>query len=173
MIISVDQAKELVDLNGWADKKIQMKLDAIESVIRKYTNNNFQNRCIRSICSVIVTKLFGSITGLKVGDTIEINNSRFSDGLHVVEAIEGNFITVESNLLDEPQVFVTKVEYPADVIQCAVDLLEWSVKYGGKVGVKSETLSRHSVTYEDSAALFMGYPTGILNGLKLHMKARF
>mgnify|MGYP003301199862 CR=1 FL=1 len=173
MIISVEQAKELVDLSGWTEKKIQMKLDAIESVIRKYTHNNFQNRALRADCSIIATKIYGKIPGLKVGDTIEINESWFSDGLHVVEAIEDVYITVDSQLLDEPHALVTKVEYPADVVECAVDLLEWSVNYGGKVGIKSETLSRHSVTYEDSATLFMGYPTGVLNGLKLHMKARF
>jgi len=67
---------------------------------------------------------------------------------------------------------VTKIHYPADVIQCAVDLYKWKQDMGDKVGVKSETLSRHSVTYEDSATLFMGYPVGILNGLSLHNKAR-
>lgn len=173
MIISVEQAKELVDLNGWTDKKIQMKLDAIESVIRAYTHNNFQNRSLRAECSVIAPKLYGSVPGLKVGDTVEINDSCFSDGLYVVEAIEEKMITVDKQLLDESHALVTKVEYPADVVNFLVELLEWSVNYGGKVGVKSETLSRHSVTYEDSATLFMGYPIGILNGLKLHMKARF
>lgn len=173
MIISVEQAKELVDLNGWTDKKIQMKLDALESVIRAYTHNNFQKRSIRAVCQVMQTKLYGKIPGLKVGDTIEINESCFSDGLHVVTEIEEDFIVVGEQLLDESHALVTKVEYPADVVECAVDLLEWTVNYGGKVGIKSETLSRHSVTYEDSTMLFMGYPTGILNGLKLHMKARF
>ena len=173
MIISVEQAKELVDLNGWSDKKIQMKLDALESVIRAYTHNNFQNRSLRAECSVIATKLYGSVPGLKVGDTVEINDSCFSDGLYVVEAIEEKMITVDKQLLDESHALVTKVEYPADVVNCLVELLEWSVNYGGKVGVKSETLSRHSVTYEDSATLFNGYPIGILNGLKLHVKARF
>jgi len=43
---------------------------------------------------------------------------------------------------------------------------------GDKVGIKSETISRHSVTYEDSATLYMGYPVGILNGLNLYKKAR-
>ena len=82
-------------------------------------------------------------------------------------------ITVDKPLIDESHVLVTKVEYPADVIDCVVELMEWNLNFGGKVGIKSETLSRHSVTYEDSATLFMGYPVGILNGLKLHVKARF
>ena len=71
---------------------------------------------------------------------------------------------------------MTKIEYPKDVIQCAIDLFEWKRNFGDKIGIKSEseTLSRHSesVTYEDSTALFMGYPLGILKGLSLHKKAR-
>lgn len=173
MIISVDQAKKLIGLKNWSDERIQMKLDAIEQVIRSYTHNNFQNRGIRAECAVIAQKVYGYVPGLNVGDTIQISESRFNNGLFVVEAIEGNLITLDKSLIDESHVLVTKVEYPADVVDCVVELMEWHLNYGGKVGIKSETLSRHSVTYEDSATLFMGYPVGILNGLKLHMKARF
>lgn len=173
MIISVEQAKELIDLNGWTDKRIKMKLDAIEQTIRSYTHNNFQNRSIRSECAVMSQKVYGNVPGLNVGDTIQITESRFNNSLHVVEAIDGNFITVDNTLIDESLALVTKVEYPADVTDIVVELMEWSKNFGGKVGIKSETLSRHSVTYEDSATLFMGYPVGILNGLKLYMKARF
>lgn len=173
MIISVEQAKKLIDLKNWSDERIKMKLDAIEQVIRSYTHNNFQNRGIRADCSVIAQQVFGNVPGLNVGNTIQITESRFNSGLYVVEAIEDDIITVDKDLLDESHVLVTKVEYPADVIDCVVSLMEWTVNYSGKVGVKSETLSRHSVTYEDSATLFMGFPVGILNGLKLHMKARF
>ena len=67
---------------------------------------------------------------------------------------------------------VCLLEYPADVIKCAVDLFKWKQDMGENVGIKSETISRHSVTYEDSATLFMGYPVGILNGLNLYKKAR-
>lgn len=174
MIISVENAKKLVDnLSKWSDEKIQMKLDGIENVIRERTHNNFQKRSFRSDCAVVSRQIYGVVPGLKAGDTIQITESRFNEGLFVVEGLDEKFITVDKDLIDEPHVLVTKVEYPADVVDCAVKLLEWETKHGGKVGVKSETLSRHSVTYEDSTTLFMGYPVGILNGLHMHMKARF
>ena len=173
MIISVDQAKKLIGLKNWSDEKIKMKLDAIEQTIREYTHNNFQNRNIRSECALMTQKIYGHVPGINVGDTIQISESRFNNGLYVVDSIEGNFIILDKELIDESQVLVTKVEYPADVIDCVVELMEWHLNFGGKVGIKSETLSRHSVTYEDSATLFMGYPVGILNGLKLYKKARF
>lgn len=175
MIISVEQAKTLIDLNDWTDAKIEMKLKAIEQTIRAYTNNNFQDRGYRVQASIVngILKPKSTIP-FAVGDTLQVSESKLNNGLYTIIGIASNAaITVSDHLKDEGIVLVTKVVYPADVIECCIDLLEWSKEFGGKVGIKSETLSRHSVTYEDSATLFMGYPIGILNGLKLHKKARF
>lgn len=174
MIISVDEVKKEVNLNGWTDERISRKLKAIEQVIRKYTNNNFQNRNIRSECKIVSQRLYGvNVPNLTVGNTIQISESKLNDGLYVIKKIEDNFITLDCNLIDESHALVTRVVYPEDVVDCAINLLEWSKKFGGKVGVKSETLSRHTVTYEDSATLYDGYPVGLLSGLKKYRKARF
>lgn len=172
MIISVEEAKELVNLNGWTDKKIERKLKAIEQTIRRYTNNSFQNRGIRADCAVMSQNIIGYVPGINVGDTIQISESRLNKGLHVVVSVDESMIAVDTDLTDESHVLVTKIHYPEDIADCAVKLLEWEAKNGAKVGIKSETLSRHSVTYEDSSTLFMGYPVGILNGLKLYRLAR-
>lgn len=175
MILSVEQAKKLIDLKGWTDEKIEMKLKAIEQTIRSYTNNNFQNRFIRSECAVMAQKLYGvNVPGLNVGDTIQISESRFNDGLHVITETEGNLITVEDDLIDESHALITKVIYPDDVIDCCINLMEWEVNNRGKVGIKSETLSRHSVTYfdQDSNNQVMGYPVSLLGCLKAYKKAR-
>lgn len=175
MIISVEKAKELIDLSEWTDEKIGMKLAAIEQAIRSYTNNNFQHRRIRANCQVMAQKIYGSIPSLKVGDTIQISGSIYNDGLHVTTEIGEEFISVEELLIDESQVLVTKVDYPADVIDCCLNLMEWEVKNRGKVGVQSETLSRHSVTYynQDAANQVMGYPVSLMGCLKAYRKARF
>ena len=174
MIISVRDLKKEVELNGWTDEKIARKLKAIECAIRKYTNNNFQDRTIRSECELMSQKLYGvSVPNLKVGDTIQVSESMFNDGIYVIKSIENKFIELDQALIDESHALVTKVVYPDDVVDCALNLLEWSHKFGGKVGVKSETLSRHSVTYEDSATLYDGYPVGLLNCLNKYRKARF
>lgn len=174
MIISVEQAKALIDLADWKDEKIEMKLKAVEQTIRAYTNNNFQVRGYRVQASITNGVLVSETPiPFSIGDTIQISESRLNGGLYTIQATEGTAITVSENLKDEDAVLVTKIAYPADVIDCCLNLLEWSKNYGGKVGIKSETLSRHSVTYEDSGTLFMGFPVGILNGLKLYKKARF
>ena len=174
MIISVEEAKENIGFKNWTDEKIERKLKAIEQTVRSYTNNNFQNRFIRSGCAVIAQKIYGKVPGLTVGDTIQISESRFNNGLFVVTAIEGNLIAVDNGLIDESHILVTKIEYPDDVIDCALNLMEWEVNNRGKVGIKSETLSRHSVTYFDQDAnnQVMGYPVSLLGCLKPYRKAR-
>lgn len=174
MIISVEKAKALIgDFNGWTDEKIEMKLKAIEQTIRAYTNNNFQKRGCRVLADIRAGVLMSeALIPFEIGDTVQISASKLNNGLYTVNESHDTAFTVSENLKDEYGVLVTKIEYPADVIDCCVELLEWEKKYRKKVGVKSETLSRHSVTYEDSKDLFRGYPKGILNGVWHYRRAR-
>lgn len=175
MILSIDKAKALVNFpESWTDEKIKMKLLAVEQTIRAYTNNNFQNRGFRvSACIRGGVFMSEALIPFSVGDTVQVSESRLNKGLFTVSAeTDDTTFMVDEETRDEDDVLVTKVEYPADVVNCCVELLEWSVNFAGKVGIKSETLSRHSVTYEDSATMFMGYPASLLGCLKPYRKAR-
>lgn len=172
MIIAVADIKKQIDCGTATDDQIAEKLRAIESVIRAYTNNNFQLRTVRFIGDSANMKVYCAPQFFKVGDTVEISASGVNDGLYQVTEITAEYLQVDQFLHTVPSNIVTKVQYPADVVQCAIDMYRWKQTMGEKVGIKSETLSRHSVTYEDSATLFMGYPVGILNGLRLYKKAR-
>ena len=172
MIISVENLKMQMNCGNDTDEQITAKLNAIESVIRAYTNNNFQMRGIRFIGRSEDTRVYGTPLFFSVDDTVQISGSVVNDGLYQVTLVDADHIVLDKPLMTAEYNIVTKVQYPPDVIQCAVDLFSWKQKMGEKVGIKSETISRHSVTYEDSATLFMGYPVGILNGLKLYKKAR-
>lgn len=172
MIITVEDLKKQVNCGNATDDLITIKLEAIEAVIRAYTNNNFQLRSARFAGRSENSCVYGSPRFFTVGDTVQISGSGVNDGLYVVIGVHVDRLELGKSLFPVEYNLVTKIKYPADVIQCAVDLYKWKQCMGDKVGVKSETLSRHSVTYEDSATLFMGYPVGILNGLNLHRKAR-
>ena len=172
MIISVSELRNQIDCGEVTDEQITVRLNAIEAVIRAYTNNNFQQRFVRFLGRSKGMSVYGSPQFFAVGDTVQISGTGVNDGLYQINAIGTDHLELDKKLMDIDLNLVTKVEYPADVIQCAVDLYQWKQTMGKKVGIKSETLSRHSVTYEDSDTLFMGYPVGILNGLKLHKKAR-
>lgn len=171
MIISVENLKKQITTSD-SDDLITMKLGAIEAVIRTYTNNNFQQREIRFAGRSEDMIVYGSPQFFAVDDTVQISGSGVNDGLYRITMVSDDHIEVDKPLMTTEFNLVTKIKYPPDVIQCAIDLYQWKQNRGAKVGIKSETLSRHSVTYEDSATLFMGYPVGILNGLKLHKKVR-
>ena len=175
MIISVENIKQLVTLDGWTDARIEMKLKAIEQTIRAYTNNNFQDRDFRRAADIIGGLfLVEALTPFDPDDTVQITESALNKGLYTVTGADDSTFTVKENVKDETNVLVTKVVYPEDVIACAVNLMEWEVNNRGKVGIKSETLSRHSVTYFDQDAnnQVMGYPVALLGCLKPYRKAR-
>ena len=172
MIISVSDLKKQVNCGDSTDDLISSKLEAIEAVIRAYTNNNFQQRMIRFIGHSTDHAVYGDPQYMCVGDTVQISASGVNDGLYVITAVDEECIELDKPIMAVGCNLVTKINYPADVKQCAVDLYKWKQTMGDKVGIKSETISRHSVTYEDSATLFMGYPVGILIGLNLYKKAR-
>ena len=179
MILSVEQAQLFVDFEGWIPERIERKLRSIEQTIRSYTNNNFQNRKVRAALGMIAEDSVYSrspdgVPGLKVGDTVQLSESRCNDGLYVVKGIDRNKITLDKELTTEMSALLTKIEYPADVVDCCINLCEWEVKNRGKVGIKSETLSRHSVTYydQDTNNQVNGYPVSLLGCLKPYRKAR-
>lgn len=176
MILSVEKAKELINFNGWTDEKIKMKLLAVEQTIRAYTNNNFQDRDCRIMADIRAGVFMSeSLIPFDADDTIQVSESRYNKGLFTVSVVsDDTTFMVNENTRDEDDVLVTKVVYPADVIDCCVNLMEWEVNNRGKVGIKSETLSRHSVTYfdQDSNNQIMGYPVSLLGCLKPYRKAR-
>ena len=174
MIISVEKAKSLISVPDWTDEKIEMKLKAVEQTIRAYTNNNFQNRGFRVQADIAGGVFMSeSLIPFSVDDTVQVSESQYNNGLFTISEVSNDTtFMVNEDTIDEDDVLITKIEYPADVVSCCVELLEWSVNYGGKIGIKSETLSRHSVTYEDSATLFMGYPSSLLGCLKPYRKCR-
>lgn len=173
MLMTVNELRQRIDCGDLTDDVIRFRLDSIEAVIRAYTNNNFQNRSVRFTGHIEGFNIYGTPAYLHAGDTIMISESINADGLAVVVSVADDHITVDKSYDDEEHVLVTLVKYPVDVIQCALDMFGWSLNNADKIGIKSETISRHSVTYEDSTGLYMGYPVGILNGLNLHRKVRF
>ena len=173
MIISVAEVKNLINFKDWTDQKLERKLKAIEIFIRRYTNNNFQDVDYRRTADIVGGSfLVEALTPFEVGDTVQISESGLNKGLFTVSSVDDSTFTVKEPVKDENEVLVTKIHYPEDVVDCCVNLLEWEINNRAKVGVKSETLSRHSVTYEDSATMIEGYPKSLLGCLKSYRKCR-
>lgn len=98
-----------------------------------------------------------------------------NDGLYVVQDVGDESVVVNKPLFTVDHNLVTKIEYPPAVKAGVIDLMKWEVGNREKVGIKSETISRHSVTYFDldSNNQVMGYPVSLLGFLDLYKKARF
>lgn len=174
MLMTVDEFKRFVTTDK-EDSVLEAKLQALELLVRAYTNNNFQARCMRIVCSIMTGKLFATSIYIKEGDTVQISESRFNDGIYTVKSIEDGFMELDKPLYDEPKITVTRVEYPMDVKMGVVELMKYDFENEGKIGVASETISRHSVTYFDMAGdnSAIGYPKALVGFLKPYMKARF
>lgn len=174
MIMSVKEYKILNPHDTDTDEALEYKLRGLESGIRAYTNNNFQRRSIRFNCQIVNGKLFFSSNLIKPGDTVQISESIYNDGVYDVIESDSS-ITVNAALEDEEWVTVTKIIYPHDVKMGVVNILKWENENRGKLGISSESISRHSVTYAniDGENTVMGYPKFLFGFLSPYMKARF
>jgi len=174
MILSVAQFREFVTTT-LSDDELESRLLAIESTIRSYTNNQFQNRGVRTIGDVFSGKLKMSPDRFFVGDTIQISKSEINSGLYVITELDEIDVTVTPEILyDELDVLITKIQYPKDIIMGTVNLMKWDIDNREKVGVKSETISRWTTVYYDfDSNSLLGYPSSLLGFMKPYMKARF
>lgn len=171
MILSVEKLKEFITTDV-SDQVLEARLSALETSIRKKTNNNFQDRRFRTVGEVsdgILTVLNPRF--FSIGDTIMVN-----EDLCVIENITSNMIITDKNLLDSKNVLVTKIVYPNDIIVGVANVMEWTLANpSSKAGISSETLSRHSVSYQGSSEFDseLGCPIRLLSFLNQYTKARF
>lgn len=177
MIMTVAELKQFIATDE-ANKVLEAKLQALELLIRAYTNNNFQSRGFRMEADIRGgVFLSESLIPFAVGDTIMISQSDLQpDCLCTVKEItDDTTFTVNEACADDDGILVTKVVYPMDVKLGVANLLKWELANRDKVGVQAETISRHSVTYfnMDGDNSLMGYPKSLLGFLKPYMKARF
>ena len=176
MLISAGDLKSRYEkFEDIEDDLITRKLSVIESAIRKHTNNNFQNRLVRFNASIEGGVIKGTSPYLKALDTIEISDG-VNKGLYTIISVGDEVKTIEP-LYDYPNQLITKIEYPIDVIEGAIDLLDWELIKQGKEqsNIASESISRHNVTYvqRTNENTISGYPIELFNFCNEYKKARF
>lgn len=176
MIMTVAELKKYIATDA-EDQALEAKLQGLELLIRAYTNNNFQVRAVRREADV-VGGLFivEALTPFNVGDTVQVTDSTLNAGLYTVKSVTDSTFTVnESGLREEIDVLCTLVEYPEDVKMGVANMLKWELDRREKVGLASETISRHTTTFIDLTGenASMGYPVSLLGFLHPYMRARF
>lgn len=177
MIMTVAELRHYIETDE-EDQVLEDKLQALELLVRAHTNNNFQVRAFRAVAVSMADHelLCNGTVPFAVGDTLHITESEFMpDALVTVQSVSDGTITVKESIYNESGVVITKVKYPQDVKMGVVNMLKWDMDNREKVGVQSESISRHSVTYYDQtgANTVMGYPVALVGFLKPYKKARF
>lgn len=173
MIVKVEDALAYLQTDI-SDTVMDRKIRAIESLIRSETNNNFQDRTVRLKVPSCNGFLIGGSPYLAEGDTVEISDS-VNRGLYVIVSMEAGRMRVDKRLHDVASNTVTKVVYPEDVQEGVLNMLQWDFTMRGKVGIKTESLSRHSVTYYDmdSQNSLNGYPASLIGFLEPYRQMRW
>ena len=171
MIITVEELKKVSELSNIPDEQLTVMCEGIEDFIRQYTNNNFIVKNVTFNTPSMDGKLETVSPIFNVGDTVLISNSKYNNGVYVLTAMDG---TLDKELFDDDNNKVTLIKYPPAVKLGVVKLLQYNAKMDDKVGISSESLSRHSVSYaKPSTDSIGGYPASLMSFLKPYMKARF
>lgn len=174
MVVNVKDALSYLQMDI-PEAVIERKIRAIERLIRSETNNNFQDRTVRIKVPSCNGMLVGHSPYLVAGDNIEISESA-NKGLYTIVSGEGGrYIKVDKDLYDLPHNMVTKVVYPEDVQEGVLNMLQWDFTMRSKTGIKTESLSRHSVTYYDMDAQnsLDGYPASLVGFLEPYNQMRW
>ena len=171
MIITIEELKKVSELSSISDEQLTVMCEGIEDFIRQYTNNNFIIKNVTFNTPSLNGKLDTVSPLFKVGDTVLISNSKYNNGVYVINDLDG---TLDKELFDDDNNKVTLVKYPPAIKLGVVKLLQYNAKMDRKVGISSESLSRHSVSYaQPTSDSIGGYPASMMSFLKPYMKARF
>lgn len=170
----------------------QWQIDALEQTVRGMTNNHFHVEATKrhfiglqglafKDSDIVLPNIDGVpaagsadfIRFLHVGDTLEVYGTGLNDGVYEVKEINTVKIKVrlpqyvDSFIEGDMQGSLVKVFYPADIASGMLRLIGYDKTMSDKLGIKSETVSRLSVTYFDQLGTDTteGYPTAYLNFL--------
>ncbi len=173
MVVKVEEALACLQMDI-PETVVERKIRAIERLIRSETNNNFQDRTVRLKVPSCGGMLLGSSIYLADGDTVEISESP-NKGLYTIVSMQEGHIKVDKSLYDAGANLVTKVVYPEDVQEGVLNMLQWDFTMRAKVGIKTESLSRHSVTYYDMDAQnsLNGYPKSLVGFIDPYRQPRW
>lgn len=181
MILTLEGAK-LID-----PTITQSDLDALEQMVRSETNNHFYVLSTRKQGYSVMQNgavVLQNVLGLFATDTIELNGTMFNDGVYTVLSLAEDgapVLIVDSTgkqLVEElglKEAILTKIHYPEDVIRGVRRLIAYDSKMGSKLGIKSESVSRVSVTYYDLNASDNqhGYPKALMTFLQPYRRMRW
>lgn len=182
MIMTLNELKLLVGIPAGDtsnDDYLNEQLDILEDAIVDYTYNRFQdNNTVEEIVAVF-DKVNKTITAKSfdfgknyyyTDDQIRVVGSRRNDGVYTVTEVNEKVLTVAEELTNEDNdlhFWIACINYPKGLKSIVAEMIEYDME--ASKGAKSETISRHSITYKDIGDGQM-YPAEIVAKLSKYCK---
>jgi len=188
-IITTSEVKTLLQITATAtDSLIDTLIPVVTSDIHEYTNNYFQNYKTKVESSTFVFSAsartltsdydFADDYGYATGQDVLISGSLKNNGVHTISSASDNTITFVatsmSTIADEDsnaRTTIVKMEYPKAIKLVVARMINFHLQVN-KDNVKSESISRYSVTYSNDL-MFNGYPKSIISGLDRWKRVKF
>lgn len=182
LILSLEEAKNFLKIKDVSDFELEIRLNALETMIRNRTNNKFLDTRVRVKKKLIfndgntITGANFEDLGFRVGNSIDIDDSIQNNGVYTITGVSETYIKVKEELQEEEcNCLITKVVYPSDIKLGVIKLLQYDNKMADKIGIKKETIARMSTEYFDMGnnESVEGYPASLLKFLNKYKKLRW
>ena len=178
MIISLADTKIILGLSDTTyDALLTLELPMIQDSIMAYIKNYFKqdlsytsNTISFSVNSILDSSSSFVTSGLFSGDYI-VQNSKYNDGFYTISTVTASTLTSVETLVTETaanDITITRVKFPKELGMIMAKMAGYSIK--NKYGVRSESFSRYSVSYDASgnsnrSSYITGFPDSITGSL--------
>lgn len=170
MITTRANVKTILKLSDTTqDSLIDSLLPMIQDDILTFLKNKFKTEILISGKTIsfagksIFDSDLGFVTAGFVPGNIVVQDSKINDGFYTLEAVTAGTLTVSESLTTESaanDIRITQINYPKGLELVAANMIGYVMN--NKHGVKSESISRYSVSYaNDVSSLVNGYPDTI------------
>lgn len=165
MFIDIDELKLEQPFCDIPEAILRRKIRAIEEAVRAYTNNPFIIQETKIEAKSEGGNLIAAPGLFAIGDSVTIAYG-INAGVYVVDSIDGEKITLDKRLRNADNVAFLTI-YPHSVTEGAISMLRYDIDIRPNAGIASETISRHSVSYESTTNVGgLGYPSNIVGFLQ-------
>lgn len=173
MIISLADVKTILGIsNTNSDTMLNLVLPMVQSSIIEFCKNHFKDSLAYSAETIsfsgtsILDSSSGFVTAELFSDNYLIEGSKYNDGIFTVSNVAAGTLTVSETTRTETAgntILITRVVFPKELGFIMAKMAGYTIK--NKFGVKSESISNYSVSYDSSSTYITGYPDSITAGL--------
>lgn len=177
MIITTSNLKTLLKITSSDyDSLIALEIPIAQEAILNYVKNKFKTDVYKRLNTIsflgnAILDSSSNLGDLNTGDYC-IEGSNYNNGFVTVNAVSsgvlGTIETLETEATTD-YITITRIKFPKELGLICAKMIDYNLRT--KHGIKSETFSRYSVTYDNDGSTFLaGYPDSLISGLTKYKK---